>query len=355
MMDLRYHVASLMSVFLALTVGIVVGVSLGSSERQAATIQSVQRDVAAIRAEDTRLKAVNAALEQRLAAREDAYRELLPLAIRGRLAGNHVALILAGEDAPSLAAPVADTLRLAGADVILVRLPRDRDGRRGAPPGTGGPGDGIKDPRRQSTGVENGSPSTGSSISRLPPPLSSGDTERTAAALTRALIGGQSSLLDTLRAETPGLEVTGELSAPIRRLLLLCPNSRPEYAQAAAAGDGVEAAVGRTARDAGVLLVAAEPDAGAVQGTVEEGGPDPSHPRQATSLLPALASLGASTVDNVETVAGQIAVVLALAGARGRFGTGPGSARALPPLGGEAGEATLGLKQPSTPASAGLR
>ena len=36
---------------LALAVGIVVGISLGSSERQAATIQNLQRDVAAIRAE----------------------------------------------------------------------------------------------------------------------------------------------------------------------------------------------------------------------------------------------------------------------------------------------------------------
>ena len=96
MMDLRYHLASLMSVFLALAVGIVVGVSLGSSERQAATIQSLQRDVAAIRAEDSRLKELNAELRRLLATREDIAEELLPLAIRGRLTGNRIAFTRIG-------------------------------------------------------------------------------------------------------------------------------------------------------------------------------------------------------------------------------------------------------------------
>ena len=88
MMDLRYHLASLMSIFLALAVGIVVGISLGSSERQAATIRLLQQDVAAIRSEDSRLKEVNNDLQRRLARHEEAVQQdLLPVAIRGRLAG----------------------------------------------------------------------------------------------------------------------------------------------------------------------------------------------------------------------------------------------------------------------------
>src|SRR5436190_21967510 len=126
MMDLRYHLASLMSVFLALAVGIVVGVSLGSSERQAAAIQSLQRDVFAIRAEDQHLQEVKADLQHRLLAYEEAEKELLPLAVRGRLAGNRVALLLTGDAAAALEVPVIETLRLAGAEVAITALiPRD--------------------------------------------------------------------------------------------------------------------------------------------------------------------------------------------------------------------------------------
>jgi 23S rRNA pseudouridine1911/1915/1917 synthase len=47
MVDLRYHIASLIGVFLALTVGIVVGSSLGSSERQTAAVRHLQAQFAA--------------------------------------------------------------------------------------------------------------------------------------------------------------------------------------------------------------------------------------------------------------------------------------------------------------------
>jgi hypothetical protein len=306
MMDLRYHLASLMSVFLALAVGIVVGVSLGSSERQAATIQSLQRDVAAIRAEDRRLQEVKAELQHRLLAYEEAEQELLPLAVRGRLAGNRVALLLTGDAATALEVPVVETLRLAGAEVeITVLLPRDDP----PPAGTD----------RATAGSESAMAVT--------------------TTLFRALISGQPALLESIRGRSPDLQVKGELRGPVRRLLLLCPNDKPEYARRAAAGDGVEATIGRLAREADALLVAGEPEEShggvinaIVGGTGPVPDPDPSRGHESPSLLPTLADLGASTVDHVNTAAGQMAMVLALAGMRGRFGTGPGATRALPPL-----------------------
>ena len=54
----------------------------------------------------------------------------------------------------------------------------------------------------------------------------------------------------------------------------------------------------RSAQEEGAILVAAEPEAATAAST---------SPREATSLLPALAALGASTVDHVDSAMGQIA------------------------------------------------
>jgi hypothetical protein len=311
MMDLRYHLASLMSVFLALAVGIVVGVSLGGSERQAATIQRVQQDVAAIRAEDSRLKEVNAELRRLLAARDEAQQALLPLAVRGRLAGNRVALLIVGE-AAALSAPVLRALRLAGAEVVLTaRLAR---------------GEGLqRTSAGDSQGTTSGSHASGNSS--LPSAGSPGDAERIASTLTHALVEGRPALLESVRDQVPDLQGSGDLHLPVRRLLILCPNDSPDYAREVAAGRGVEAAVGRLARDADAILVAAEPEEGRVSLSMT-GNP----PREPVSLLPTLAALGAATVDDVDTASGQIAAILALAGARDAYGTGPSATRVLPAL-----------------------
>ena len=318
MMDLRYHLASLMSVFLALAVGIVVGVSLGSSERQEATIRSLQLDVAAIRAEDSQLKEVNADLQHRLTAREAAeQQDLLPLVVHGRLAGHRVALLLTGGDAvEALRAPVTRALRLAGADLLILRLPRGGGAARADQDQAGGT-------RKPGAGNNSHPSSTARGA-----PDGAGAAART---LGRALIEGRPALLDAARARMPALEVIGDLRAPIHRLLLLCPNDQPDYARRVAAGGGIEAALAHVAQQAGALLVAAEPEPEAAP-DAGPGSADGSRSHEATSLLPALTGLGAATVDDIDTTAGQIAAVLALAGARGNFGSGPSATRLLPPV-----------------------
>jgi len=50
-----------------------------------------------------------------------------------------------------------------------------------------------------------------------------------------------------------------------------------------------------------------------------------------SSLIPPFASLGRATVDDVDQPAGRAALILALAGHPGRYGTGPGASHLLPP------------------------
>jgi hypothetical protein len=219
-------------------------------------------------------------------------------------------LVLVGDAATGLAEPVRETLRLAGAEIVLTaRLPRGREAIGSISAG--------------------GSPTAGRAPSAGPT-----EAERVAAALTRALVTGQSGLLEGVRARSPELEVTGDLHTPVRRLLLLCTNEDPEYARGVAAGRGVEPTIARVATERDALLVVAEPEAPLEVGasaTESPAGVEASR-RAPTSLLPALAGLGATTIDHLDTAAGQIAMVRALGSARGRFGTGPGASRVLPPM-----------------------
>jgi len=94
MISLRYHAVSIAAVFLALAVGVVLG-SSGVSDRVLAAV-STQRDD--LGAEVTRLTAERDALAaQERAAGEFASR-VGPAAVRGLLAGQTVALVVAGAD-----------------------------------------------------------------------------------------------------------------------------------------------------------------------------------------------------------------------------------------------------------------
>src|SRR5207244_1035356 len=94
MLDLRYHLVSLTAVFLALTVGIVVGGSLGSSEQQKTVVQRLEQKFQRVMDEDRRIQTEDDALRHRLAAREHAERLLLPELIQDRLAGVRLAVVI---------------------------------------------------------------------------------------------------------------------------------------------------------------------------------------------------------------------------------------------------------------------
>jgi hypothetical protein len=72
--------------------------------------------------------------------------------------------------------------------------------------------------------------------------------------------------------------------------------------------------VDSAAGDSAIRLVVAEPEETTV------------------SAVEPLKSRGVPTVDNIDTAAGQISAILALAGADGNFGSKPGATRPVPPL-----------------------
>lgn len=114
MVDLRWHTASLVAVFLALGIGVLVGgaavVGGPLRTRQRAAVRQVEAQVAALGQERTQLDRTRA-----FAA------EALPWLVAGRLAGGRVTVVSLGQ--PGAADQLRSTLGLAGAQTETLLVP----------------------------------------------------------------------------------------------------------------------------------------------------------------------------------------------------------------------------------------
>jgi len=118
MFDLRYHVASLAAVFLALVVGILVGAAISNPELADQAEMVRQRDQI-LRLEDDLRTASTRLREQRAA---DAFVEAAyPAVIAGRLADKKIAVVFIGSVDEELAPAVRDALADAGAELLRLR------------------------------------------------------------------------------------------------------------------------------------------------------------------------------------------------------------------------------------------
>ena len=128
MFDLRYHVASLAAVFVALIVGILVGVGLAGSGVNKAdlSLMRLQRDNARTNAQA--FKQQRDQLQQAANAFDLAY----PAVMNGLLGGKRIAVLFVGHANSGIRASVEQTLTDAGADpvvrVISLSVPVDASG-----------------------------------------------------------------------------------------------------------------------------------------------------------------------------------------------------------------------------------
>lgn len=118
MYNLRYHIVSLVAVFLALTVGLLLGsivVERGLlSSQQTTLVQGLQSEFDSLRTESAGLRTENAALR----AFSD---EVAPVTLQGVLAGRTI-LVLASTEAADTAAQASEAARLAGGTVAVATL-----------------------------------------------------------------------------------------------------------------------------------------------------------------------------------------------------------------------------------------
>lgn len=136
MLSFRYHALSLVAVFLALVIGLLLGVAVGDR----GLVSSAERDVRASLRQDVReaqqeRDAAREELDERRVFEEDAY----PALVDGRLDGMRVALIELGGSSDRMWDLTRDALQGSGArlsSVSVIREPLDLDALAQASRGT---------------------------------------------------------------------------------------------------------------------------------------------------------------------------------------------------------------------------
>lgn len=126
MFDFRYHVASLVAVFLALVIGILVGVGIaGRGVRE----DALRRDLANARSQLDQSQGKSAFLERRQKATQDFVDESYPALMAHRLDGKRIALVFVGSVDDDVRSSVQKAVGDAGGKVAFMRalkLPVDR-------------------------------------------------------------------------------------------------------------------------------------------------------------------------------------------------------------------------------------
>ncbi|NTU71111.1 MAG: copper transporter [Coriobacteriia bacterium] len=122
MYNLRYHIVSLVAVFLALAIGLVLGglvVQQGSfSRQQDALVSGLQRDFRKLKNENSRLK--------KEVALQNSYSEQITSAwAKNRLKGHAVVILTSGAEKEGAAAAAADVRTAGGTPVTVTILKRE--------------------------------------------------------------------------------------------------------------------------------------------------------------------------------------------------------------------------------------
>lgn len=281
----RYHAASLAAVFIALAIGILIGIGLADDVVSSASqeLESSLRD-ARDQAQDE-AEALRGQLDSEEEFGDAAYRAL----VDDMLAGRRFAVVELGEvpddGVDATADDAIDAAEQAGGElgsVSSIGLPPDVGALSGAVGGT------FRGARRD-------------------PKL----LERLGRLIGLGLTGG-SSLIDQIKPEL-FTRFNGSLEDVTRLILIRNPPDGLSSAQQ----DAYEAFEGG-------IIAGARAGAVGIVG-VERTSTDPS-------TLGAFSDHDVATVDNVETPAGKVSMVYALDGAEGDFGTKDGASSLLPEL-----------------------
>lgn len=277
----RYHAASLAAVFVALAIGILIGAALGS-DIVSGTADKLEEDLGQ---DLDQLRAENAELSEALQFERDVQALLAPAVTANRLSSQEVALIAIGvSNTQRITADLKAALAPAGAELVVVanvnQPPNTRElvaalGRRS--------GNGRRDDALEPAAERAG----------------------------RLLVGRGSGLEDVLDVLVSGFngDPDGVDAAIVIREE---PDGLTE--REAREARALEAGLIRGMERAGVRVVGAE------RGDADE------------SSIDVLSGYGLATVDNIDELTGRVALVLAIDGSEGSFGTKDSADRLLPDL-----------------------
>jgi hypothetical protein len=279
----RYHAASLVAVFLALAVGILIGAGLGDnlvSDTEKNLRDSLEGDI-----EDARGQAddLQIALDRERAFSSRAY----PALVGDRLRNERIGVMAFGDLPADVSADIEAALEPTGAELVEVAVVR-------RPPDIAALGSEL--PPKQADAIEE-DPAALQDLGEL---LGEQFALGTGKLLTRTR--------DNLFSRSSG--EGGQLDG----VILTREPAGDLDGDAAEQTAALETGLTRGVTDSGVTTVAVEQSS------------------RSDSSVPFFAALGVATVDNVDLVAGRVALVFALLGAEGSFGIKESATSLLPEL-----------------------
>jgi hypothetical protein len=298
MFDLRYHVASLAAVFIALAVGIVIGVAIASGGGVEDTTKAVlEGDKQRLEQQLQEAQERADRSEERQRAITDLMERAYPALMDGRLEGQQVGLLFLGRIDPAVRSAVEKTLTDAGAGaparVTALELPADTAAIEALIEG---------DATLAAFGTEGGVEGLGRGLGR------------------EFVDGGATPVweaVDELIVE----EAVGSSTVPLDSVVVVrswvppAEDSSQEQKDAAAASEQLLTGMLEGVEELSLPVVG-----------VERTGADPSS-------VELFRDRGISTVNDVEAVAGQVALAVLLAGGRpGSYGVGDEVDGVAPPI-----------------------
>ena len=297
MLDYRYHALSLAAVLLALAVGVVIGVAIGDSNLVSSAKSGIVHDLSS---EVSAAQHQAGQLRSQLTAEEAFTNDLYPIAVNGLLSGRSIGLVFLGGSSDQINSFVRSSVTQAGATlttVVDVREPLNLPGIAHEAAGSVFASLGAEESRAATALIERFGVIVGRQLVSGGVLVERELISRVRAGLLSAF-DGQLSKLDGLvvvRADPSGMT--------------------PQQARATAA---FQAGLIDGATDVGVPVVG-----------VELTSTEPSQ-------VPWYQSQNMASVDDLQTTAGQAALIYALGGSHGAYGTKSSADSLLPNVGSQA-------------------
>jgi hypothetical protein len=296
--DFRYHALSLAAVLLALAVGVVLGVAIGDSDLVSSAKSGIVHDLK----EEVRGEQRHAGrLSAQLASEEAFANDLYPIAVHGLLSGQSIGLVFLGGPSNQINSLVRDAVTRGGgnlATVVAVREPLDLGGLGRAAEGT-------------RYAALAGAPATvahaGETATQPPQPgeVPSQLVERFGAIVAKQLVSGGQSVERELISRVRARLLTafdGQLGK-LQGLVIVRSQPSAETPEQAKVTSAFEAGFVGGVATVGTPIVG-----------VELSGSEPSQ-------IPWYQGKDISSVDDLDATAGQAALIYALTGSHGAYGT----------------------------------
>lgn len=288
MIDIRYHVYSLVAVFLALAIGIVIGTSFAQNsplqDTSRRTIARYEDDMRELKSEIVNASEQAAQQDTLVKSCQDYCRAMMPTVVKGKLIGRNVAIIRTG-DYDEIEGPVKQALEYAGAHVSSVTIMSRKfkfDDAQGIAQALANSGIAVGD------GVE--------------------ARDKLFAILAQALVRASYSQL-TPKLEEGGIaQFSGDYFRANRLVILVGGASREKGMSA----EMVDSRLVDQLQKLGATVVGCE-------GTNAKA-----------SYVPAWRKKGIATIDNADTAMGQVALIFALNGENANFGLKDTADRLIP-------------------------